>query len=105
MDVQVVAQVFPVALLLFALRGICTVIGSFIGARWGGTRMGDARRSGLVFLTQAGVALAFVKDLGLKVSEKSADQFMPAWLPQLQGALMAAIRKWPPLSSSVCCRG
>ena len=66
LKLDILAQVWPIALALALIRGVVIIIGSFAG----GTLAGDSGRSNrhkwMVFVTQAGVALGLAKEVAVE---------------------------------------
>ncbi len=69
LKLDILAQVWPIALALAFIRGAVILIGSFVG----GTLAGDSGKSNrykwMVFVTQAGVALGLAKEVAVAFPE------------------------------------
>ena len=65
LKLEILAQVWPIALALALIRGVVILIGSFAGGTLAGDSLKSNRYKWMVFVTQAGVALGLAKEVGV----------------------------------------
>eukprot|EP00051_Salpingoeca_urceolata_P001806 m.44266 g.44266 ORF g.44266 m.44266 type:complete len:616 (+) comp11690_c0_seq1:471-2318(+) len=63
MDISVIPDVIGVAVYYFFARLVVTFVGSFLGGWWAGAPVLHNKVSWMAYITQAGVALAFTKQI------------------------------------------
>lgn len=66
LKLDILAQVWPIALAFVAIRIIAILLGSFIGGTIAGDPPKSNRYKWMVFVTQAGVALGLAKEVGVE---------------------------------------
>jgi Trk K+ transport system NAD-binding subunit len=73
LELDLLAQIWPIALLLFGVRLISVMIGSFTGGTIAGDSMKHNRYKWMGFVTQAGVALGLAKETAVEFPELGND--------------------------------
>jgi len=69
LKLDVLLQIWPIALALFLIRLVAIIIGAFGGGLLAGEPMRHNRLSWMVFVTQAGVALGLAKEVAVEFPE------------------------------------
>lgn len=82
LKLEILVQVWPIALALFAIRAVSIILGSFAGGVLSGEPMVNNRLKWMVFVTQAGVALGLAKEVGVE---------FPGWGEAFATTVIAAV--------------
>nr|WP_319396142.1 PTS sugar transporter subunit IIA [uncultured Desulfobacter sp.] len=79
---DILAETWPIALILFGVRMFAIFTGSFLGGCIAGTGAQSSRTYWMAFITQAGVGLGLAKEVGIE---------FPQWGPSFSTILISVI--------------